>query len=179
MKNLIFLFISVFVISACSPQLRPFTDRMYYNSDFTERELKRIQFYVSRDIVLSRQVDGTKAKIQSGKIKVVEGANYEEIVIRRGTPGVFAFSADDGNIAISFEGNPQTSFLVFGPSEKRGGEFVLRATKWERDFGIITYNGIQYTTPASSAYSSLMVDVRGSGRTSSSTRRAAGKKIRG
>lgn len=178
MKRIFQLFFLAVIFSSCSPQLRPFTDRMYINSDFSERELKKIQFYVSRDIVLSRQLDGTKARLQSGKIRIVEGASYEEIVIRRGTRGVFAFSVEDGNIAVSFEGNPQTSYLVFGPSERRGGEYVLRAAKWERDFGVINYNGQQYTTPASSAYASLMVDVRGSGRSSSYTRRASGKRVR-
>lgn len=165
-------------VSACGPRLRPFTDRMYVNSGFSENELKRIQFYVSNDIVLQRRVDGTKARIESGKIKVIDGAQYEEIIIRRNTPGVFAFQADGEDIAVSFEGKPSVNYLVFGPSSRRNGEYVLRAAKWEREYGVVTYSGSQYTTPASSAFASLMVDVRGSGRGTTKVRRAGGNRVR-
>lgn len=166
------------VVSACGPRLRPFTDRMYVNSGFSENELKRIQFYVSNDIVLQRRIDGSRARIESGKIRVIDGAEYEEIIIRRNTPGVYAFQADGEDIAVSFEGKPSVNYLIFGPSRKRNGEYVLRAAEWERDYGVITYMGSQYTTPASSAFASLMVDVRGSGRGTTKVRRAGGNRVR-
>jgi len=165
-------------VSSCGPKLRPFTDRMYVNSGFSENELKRIQFYVSNDIVLQRRIDGSKARIESGKIKVIDGAQYEEVIIRRNTPGVFSFQADGEDIAVSFEGKPSVNYLIFGPSRRRNGEYVLRAAKWERDYGVITYMGTQYTTPASSAFASLMVDVRGNNRSTTRVRRASGTRVR-
>ena len=179
MKKILFILTVIVVFSSCGPQLRPFTDRMHYSAGFTESELKRIQFYVSRDIVLQKRVDGSRAKIDGGKIRVIGGERFEEIVIRRNTPGVFAFNADDGNIAISFEGRPNTHFLIFGPSRKRGGEYVLRAAEWNRDFGIVNYNGEQYSTPASSAFANLMVDVRGRNTSSTRRRTASGARVRG
>jgi len=175
----LFLLLTIVVFSSCGPKLRPFTDSMYINSGFSDRELKRIQFYVSGDIVLQRRVSGSKARIDSGKIKIIDGTQYEEIVIRRKTPGVFAFRADGEDIAISFEGKADTHFLIFGPSRRRAGEYVLRASKWERDFGIVTYAGEQYTTPASSAFANLMVDVRGNNTTRTRGRTASGARVRG
>lgn len=178
MRYILFIILGI-TISSCGPKLRPFTDSMYINSGFTDRELKRIQFYVSGDIVLQKRVSGSKARIESGKIKVIDGTQYEEIVIRSRTPGVFAFRVDEEDIAVSFEGKPDTHFLVFGPSRRRAGEYVLRASKWEREFGVVTYAGEQYTTPASSAFANLMVDVRGNNTARTRGRTASGTRVRG
>ena len=171
--------IVIITITACSPKLRPFTYQMYADSGWSEREMSRIQFYVSNDIVLQRRLDGSKARIQGGTIRVIDGSQFEEIIIKRGTPGVYAFSPDEEKIAISFEQPKEKHFLVFLPSKKRNGQYVLAAKNWERNYGIVTYAGQTYETPARSAYATLQVDVRGQGRTTIKSRQAEGTRVRG
>jgi hypothetical protein len=178
MLRYLFLFAGLFIIMSCSPKLRPFTYQMYSGSGWSESELRRIQFYVSNDIVLQRRLDGSRARIQGGTIRIIDGSQYEEVIIRRGTPGVYAFSPDQDKIAISFEEPKDKFFLVFTPSQKLNGQYVLAAQRWDRDQGFITYAGQTYVTPARSAFAILQVDVRGKDRTTVKTRSAGGARVR-
>ncbi len=178
MRFFFFLAILATGLSACSPRLSPFTDNLYRNSGWSERDLRKIQFYVSRDIVLQRKIDDTKGSvIEGGRIRVIKGSSFEEIVIRSGTPGAFLFSPDGKRLAISFENGKDPRFLMFGPHEKRDGAYVLLASDWDKDTGAVTYGETSYVTPAASAYATLMVDSRQEGRTTFKVRNAPGRRV--
>ena len=164
-------------LSSCSPTLTPFTKRLYEEQRWSEPELKRIQFYVSDDIVLRRQISGGSSDIISGEIKIVNGREVEEVVVRRGTPGVFLFSPKEERFAVSFEDGGKDRFLVFGPNPKAGGRFVLLASEWNRRIGTVSYEGRKFTVESTSAFSSLMVDLKKINKTSVNSRTAGGRKI--
>lgn len=164
--------------SSCS-SLTPFTQDLYYENDWSDDDLKDIQFYLSEDIILRRGVTEGSSTISSGKIKVVKGEKIEEIKIKRGTPGVFLFRPNDDKFAVSFESGDK-SFLIFGPSEKKGGEYTLRAAEWDKSKGQgeVTYNGKKYYTPTKSAYATLMVDLKKAGKTDIKSKTAKGRTIK-
>lgn len=170
-------FVILLSISACSPTLTSFTQRMYDQYDWTESELKRIQFYVSDDIVLRRQLTGGKSEIISGEIKVIDGREVEEVIIRRKTPGVLIFLPKENRFAISFEADGDDRYLVFGPNPKAGNRYALLASEWNRRNGRVTYEGRKFSVDASSAFASLMVDLKKIRKISVSTRTARGRKV--
>ena len=47
------------------------------------KALKKIQFYLSNDIVLHRELSGGKSDIVSGEIKMVRGKQIEEVIIKK------------------------------------------------------------------------------------------------
>ncbi len=172
---------TLLTITACSPKLTPFTQDLYDEQNWSDAELKRIQFYLSEDIVLRRQISRGSSEISRGEIKIVDGKKVEEIVIKRGTPGVFIFRPKDDRFAVSFEGGSDDRFLVFGPSKRNRGRYTLRARDWRnrRNGGEITYDGRVYYTPSNSAYATLMVDLKKIRSVKVKSRTAGGRKVRG
>ena len=87
MRKLI-LFISLITLLASCKNLVPFTDAMKKQHNWSNEQVKRIQFYVSRDIVLHRELTNGSTEIVGGKIKTIRGKKVDEILIQAGTKGV-------------------------------------------------------------------------------------------
>jgi hypothetical protein len=170
--------LSLFSFVACSPSLTPFTERIHNELDFSEDDLQKIQFYLSEDIVLTRNLGGEESRITDGKIKVVNGREVEEIVFEKGTPGILLFTPKRERLAISFEVGGNDKYLMFGPNERAGGRYVLLAKEWRKSRGKVSYNGKTYETGSSSAYSSLMVDIDKYRKVSYQSSKAKGRKVR-
>lgn len=145
----------VFLIS-CSSSRQIFTKELKNAAVNHDSDLKRIQFYLSRDVILTRRIDQTRSQINRGKILVKDGSRYEEVIIRAQTPGLVLFSPDGERLAVSFD--PDGAYLMFGPKSKTG-EYVLLASKWERNRGWITYGDKEYETSSESANAFLMADA--------------------
>ena len=97
------LFFCFLFATSCTPTLSPFTERLYDENRWTDDELKRIQFYLSEDLVLRRQAKEGSSEITRGEIKMIDGKRVEEFIIRRNTPGVFLFSPKRDRFAVTFE----------------------------------------------------------------------------
>lgn len=165
-------------LSSCGPTLSPFTQDLYSEYRWTEDELERIQFYLSDDIVLQRRYSGGTSEIIAGEITVVEGREVEQIVIPRGTPGVFLFSPKRNRFAVSFEDSGADRFLMFGPNPKMSGRYTLLASDWERRYGIVTYGGRKYRVESGSgAYTTLMVDLKKVRKVSKKSRTVRGRRV--
>lgn len=172
--------LSAFLATSCSPRLSTFTESLYREQDFSDKELKKIQFYLSEDIILYRDATVRQGgEIRDGEIRVRSKSSSERIVIRSGTPGVFLFRPKDNHLAISFEdggGKNNPRFLMFGPNAKNGGQYMLLAQKWERSVATVTYGGQTYTM-ASRSVPRLMVSLRQSNTNNTKTRTARGRRI--
>jgi hypothetical protein len=162
------------LLQSCSPKLRPFTQNLWDTHKWEEEDLQKIQFYVSEDIILHRFLSGESSEIINGEIKIVEGRKVEEIRIPHGTPGVYTFSPKKERLAISFE---EDKYLIFGPNPKRRDSYVLLASSWERNKGIVTYDDRKFTTPTKSAFSTLMIDIKHIDKTDSKVRIVKGRKV--
>ena len=168
---------SAMVISSCSPKLFPFTDNVYSEFDASDRRLSKVQFYLSGDIVLYRDFGGKRTSVENGTIKIVDGRKVEEVIFKKGTPGVFVFSPKRNRVAISFEAGDD-KYLMFGPNQKAGGRFVLLAKEWKRNRGKVTYAGETWNTTSESAYSNLLVDLDKARNTKYKKTTVSGRKVR-
>jgi hypothetical protein len=176
--KLLLLFIWPFLLlSSCGPRLSPFTQRLYEDQRWSEQDLERIQFYLSEDIVLTRELRGGSSDIVRGEIKIVDGREVEQLVIRRKTPGVFLFSPREERFAVAFEDGGSDRFLIFGPNPRAGGRFTLRASDWDRRSGTVTYDGRKWRVSSSDAFAALMVDMKRIRKQNVRSRVAGGRRI--
>lgn len=167
----------------CSPQLSPFTQALVQDFQFDDEALSQIQFYLSDDIVLHRELRQGESTIDQGRISIKNGRRMEEIIFREGTPGVFVFSPGNQRLAISFERNAN-HYLIFGPVKTdrrykgREGIYRLFAKRWEDDYGIISYGDKEYYTPARSAYVTLLVNIDEKSNVSRKVKEVGGRTVR-
>ena len=166
-----------FLLSSCGPTLSPFTQQLYEENDWSMNELKRIQFYLGKDIVLYRELTGGKSEIIQGEIKIVDGRKREQITFERGTPGVFLFSPKNDRFAVSFEDGGEDRYLIFGPNPNAGNRYVLLASDWNRRQGVVSYAGQKWTVDSDAAYSALMVDLERLQRTDVNSWVATGRRV--
>ncbi len=173
----LFILLAALGLHSCSPSLTPFTQKLYDQNNWSEEELKRIQFYLSEDIVLRKQVSSGDSKIESGDIKIVSGSKVEEIIIKRGTPGVLAFMPKKKRFAISFEEGDEGRYLMFGPNPKRGNRYLLLASDWKRRKGEVSYGDQKYYTTSDSAYAALLVNLKKVRNVQVKSRKAKGRTV--
>jgi len=170
------VFSSTFFI-ACSPVYTYFTQDLYQEQQWSEEDLQRIQFYTSKDIVLTRQIGTGETTIAEGKIIVKNGERFEKVVIPRGTPGVLVLMPREDRLAISFEDKDNDAFLMFGPNPDYGNRFALLAQDWEQEQGQVHYKGNVYVVDAEYAYAALMVDLRKEGQDQYATKSVKGRTL--
>ena len=159
-KNALLFLVLGTMMSSCAPTLRPFTQNLYDDYRWTENDLKRIQFYLSDDIIMTRQSSTGQSEIEGGEIKVIEGRSIEEVIIPKGTPGAFLFSPKSDRFAVSFEANNDELYLMFGPNPKAGDRYVLLASEWKKRRGKVTYGGKKWKVNYNGAWAGLMVDLK-------------------
>lgn len=177
MRAFFLLLFGVSLLTSCTPSLSSFTKEMYEDNNWSEEELRQIQFYLSQDIVLHRQRKGTRSVIQDGAIKMEKGREVEEIRIPKGTPGVFVFSPKKNRMAISFEEGKENRYLMFGPNPKAGDRFVLLASEWEKRRGKVRYDDSYYWVSADNALAGLLVDLKRINKVKVKTQVASGNKV--
>ncbi len=154
-----------------------FTDDLYREYNWSEKELKRIQFYLSNDLVLRRELSGSQSRIERGEIKVVDGRRVEEVVFPKNTPGLMLFSPKPERLAVSFEERDNDRYLMFGPNPQANGQYVILASEWKRDYGKVTYDGRTYWVDARQAKTGLKVDLKKINDVRVKSRRAKGRRI--
>lgn len=180
MKNVFpFILFCIVIFTSCSPRYTYFTEALYKEQNWSQDDVQRIQFYVSRDIILTRTIsDSDQAKITEGKILLVNGRKVQQIIIRERTPGVLVFMPREDRFAVSFESDDD-AYLMFGPNEKYYDRFALLAKEWEKEEGKVHYRGELYDVDNSSAFAALMVDLRREGENKYEVRKATGRTVKG
>lgn len=166
------------VLASCSPRYTYFTETLNEKQNWSQEDLKRVQFYTSHDIVLTRTISEGDTRITEGKIRIINGKRVQQIVIKARTPGVLVLMPKEDRFAISFE-EDDDAYLMFGPNPKYYERFALLAQDWERDKGKVHYKGQLYDVDNSSAFTALMVDLRREGESEYQTRRVPGRTVKG
>lgn len=158
--RILFWILMMYGISSCAPSLKYYTKDVRDQIGLNNTHLNNVQFYLSSDLKLWRELGNEVLTLTNGKIMMTEGKKVEEIVIKKGTPGVFIFSPKEQHYAISFDAKDDSKFLIFGPSAQANGRYVLLAKNWQSSHAQVTYGDYVYNTPIESAYAALMVDMK-------------------
>jgi len=176
MRNTIFLLLLAAIITSCG-SLTPFTQKLYDQNGWSERDLKQIQFYLSENVTLERAFRQGESRITSGQIVMKNGVEIERITIPRKTPGVLIDIPKENRFIISFEPDNDDAALRFGPSSRLGSQYLVGAKDWNRGRGTVLYDGREYTISSSNGPAKLLVDLRRKKDTNVKQRVARGRKI--
>ena len=178
MKPIFFItaFCCMLMLSSCTKSLTPFTQNLYEENEWSEDELKQIQFYLSRDITIYRHKSEANSAIEDGEIKMVRGKNVEEITIPEGTPGLLTLLPKENRFAISFE-DGDNKHLTFGPNPHYGDKYTLLASEWQKNIGTVTYNGEKIFYQIRKCQRFLMVDLKKIDKFNIDKRIAKGRKL--
>jgi len=164
------------MFSACKTYV-PFTKKLKTENNWSENDLKKIQFYLSNTIVLHRQFGNSETKIESGVIKTVDGKQVEEIVIRKGTPGVVVQKIGEKKMTVSFE-IADDYFLTFGAYQNKGGRYYLMLKDYKKDsWSKVTYVGKEFYISPESLLAFLQIDMKKILKEERNQRVAAGRKL--
>lgn len=176
MKKLIFLLVPIFILSSCKTYV-PFTNELKTNNNWNETDIKQIQFYLSNTITLHRQLGKSETKIESGVIKTVDGKKIEEVIIKKGTPGIVTNLADKKRMTVSFEID-DSHFLTFGSYENRDGRYYLMLKDYQKDkWSKVTYVKKEFYISPESLQAFLQVDMKKIKQEEREQRVAGGRKL--
>ncbi len=139
-------------------------------------DAKRVQFYIDGKMILTRNMDSTKAEVSSGTVKFTNGKKINEIIIPAYTPGIVE-SADQNGIRVSFENG--NSFL-FVPAEGED-RFVISGNNWDNGTVEVPYDKGMYRASAGPsgniAEVKLVVKLADVNMSDKKTRTLSGRKI--
>jgi len=93
-------------------------------------DLKKIQYYNSQKIVLSRFLSSTETKVTAGEVKLEKGKYIEIIEIKKNTPGV-CDSVFEDRLNIKFEAGPN-KYIAFKKANKYQGYYEMYADEWTK-----------------------------------------------
>lgn len=176
MRNLILLLALPLLLSSCK-NLIPYTDSLKQQYSWSNEEVKKLQFYVSHDIVLHHELTDGSTGIVNGKIKIIKGKKVDEIIIRAGTPGILTQIPKENKMLVSFEINDD-HYLSFGVNPNNNNKYVLLASDWNKGVGNVHYAGQEYHAAADSKYAHLLVDLRRIQKEEVKQRVASGRKVK-
>jgi len=159
MKNLLILTVAILALSSCSKNLVPYSQNIQDKYNISDAQMKQVQFYTSNDILIFRNISDADTEVISGKIKIQNGREVEEVVIPKGTPGVIVWDDKEKRYGVSFDAQ-DSQFLTFGPNPKKANRYYLMASEWNQKIGTIKFNGQEYKTTPRSADVYLMVDLK-------------------
>ena len=177
MIRLIYFLIAISVITSCAPSLSPYTQKLNDRYEWKESDLKKVQFYLSEDIVLRRKAESGKAEITQGEIKIIDGTRYEIVKFLKNTPGILLFMPKENRMAISFEEGSIANYLMFGPNPNFNNRYVLLASDWNKHYGEVTYQGKKWETSSASAYAGLVINLKNIDQNNTAARVAKGRTV--
>lgn len=152
--------------------------------------LKKIQYYNSQAIVLKRVLSTNETKVASGEVRLENGVNIEQIVIKKNTPGVCDSISGDLMYVRFEQGNDR--LLVF--KNNAYGDYEMKAERWdsktvgantnqgyaqfyELNKGEVNYEGKKFYTNTSLAKPKLKIKKKETNNVSVKRRKASGVKI--
>lgn len=158
----------LFFLTACGSSHAPLKDiatdpsesysekRVPFTADFrnamrlSDKDVKKLQFFIHDKVTLTREVTDGEKGIVHGKLVLRSGRNIDEIELPAGTPGV-AYAVQSDRVMVCFEEScDEDSTITFGClqecQESTSGprKYVSLAREWKNNKGIIEYAGAIY-----------------------------------
>lgn len=171
MKNIFILILLGSIFISCSKKITPaettvvqltdFTDALVKKYDWSPADLAKIQFYISKEVLLTKNLSSNYSEIKNGVVLVGGEKHNEEIKLPEGTPGVFIRLTSNGSYAMSFDTLHPQELLFFGANPSQGGTYTL-STKQDNSTNTrsVNYLGNLWNVTASSLYAGLQVDLK-------------------
>ena len=154
------LLLSAILMTSCATRV-PFTDEIKKDFNLTESNLKQVQFYTSRTIILERddQKEVTATTGKDGELVASKESMSERIVIPANRPCIFEKMDEDGSINIRFEMGAGRVLKFKQRPNVATGRFYLHAD-WKDGKGELDYGGAVYYAVSGSSSAYLIVKLK-------------------
>jgi hypothetical protein len=118
----------------------PFTRELFFKLKSYNIDIRKVQFFVDQQIVLSRYMDQNAASVSAGVVKFLNGKSVNEIVIPQYTPCVVD-SIDMDGFRISFEKGSTNIFKFINSRNSPYPEnYVFAGTNWKEGGADVLYD---------------------------------------
>lgn len=135
-------------LSACTSYL-PFTNHLRNQFHIDTEGLRHVQFYVSGNVVLRRDLELSGRRTIGGVVHQDEGRLVEEILVRKHTPGIalaaqFETNPPKSALRVSFMPGDNANYLTFAVADGEGPDseapFLLTASLFEGQLPKVNYD---------------------------------------
>jgi hypothetical protein len=163
----------VLALGACKPK-SVFLENVRIQLDTANIELRNVQFYNDKNIVLRRKASQSDVSESGGKMIEVDGEQVQEILIKRGTPGVVTGN-QNGKLLVRFE-KGDGKVLRFYKNTK--GAYQIDSDRWVARKGLIQYAGLDFVIEVESNDVLLMFKETKKFRSSTEFKTVKGLKVK-
>ena len=145
MKKLIpYALVPLLIFTAGCTRKVIFTQQIREKAEHYKLDLRQVQFYIDRKVVIKRELDLNEAAgISGGKIVIENGKAINEVKIKKHTPGICENYGTD-SLTISFEAGNGKSF-IFGTRKYKEAPpsdfYIMYSHPGEVHNAEITYEG--------------------------------------
>lgn len=159
------------ILSSCASKV-PFTSDLQNEYKLPENKLKKIQYYTSAQIILTKTKSDGDLTVSDGKVLVKSEKSVEKIIIKKNTPCVLEQIVDGNKYLFSFEYG-ENRVLLFGNNQN--GYFSLMAKEWKDKTAIVNYANKKYITTNGDVY--LKIKLRKLKQLQGRERKVKGRKV--
>lgn len=160
MRYLWMSLIAMFLVTSCATKI-PYTKKVKDEFDLNENNLKNVQFFTSRTIILERdenkEVTATTGK--DGELIASSEEFSERIIIPANRPCIFESMDEDGSINIRFELGAGRVLKFKQRPNIATDRFYLQAD-WKDGRGELDYGGAVYFAVSGSSAAYLEVKLK-------------------
>lgn len=153
-ESYVVLLLKLLLLSSCSKMIY-FTNETRSIIENASMTPDKLQYYISNNIKLSREVSSGNANIKEGKIKFIGGKYVNIIYLKKLTPGI-CISYIDNKVSITFEksGNNTMEFCV---NQTQQREEIYELCEIKKNKSGINYAGEVYSIEYKKRHPSLVV----------------------
>lgn len=134
----------------------PFSTKLIKMFSLSSSEICDLQFYVSHDIELQKNIPAQTSSISNGTLVVNKQDKIKKILIKKDTPCI-AIKAEGDVIVVKFN---DTLELTFMHSSNKKDLFFLSANKWEKGVGSLMVGDELYEAVGTSGQAYLKINQR-------------------
>jgi hypothetical protein len=147
-------------------------------------QIRRIQYYLSDDLTLTRVISEDKSEVSAGKVIVRNGRIVEELIISKDTPGelmevssFFLYSGEVEGLGICFEEDNENldKILFFIPDEESDERYDLMFIDDEDNK--VLCGDVEYEASYGEEIPHLMSDIDSQDTSKVESRRATGRVV--
>lgn len=176
MKKIAFLLVLI-ALASCGRKVA-FTDQIRDEYNLNEQNLKKVQFYTSNNIILSKsKTSGSQSTGDDGSLVSSKNNHQERIIIYPNTKCVYEGKGPNGEMLIRFEvGNG--NFLKFAIRQQMAsGKYYLVADWKGEKGGELNYANQIYYADQNSSVAYLKVKLKSLNKTKRKDRKVKGMKV--
>ena len=172
MNRFLLLLGCILAFSSCAPKLM-FSEEERLKLVENGMDIRTVQFFNDKEIVLRRKMNSTDLSVRGGVIKTLDGSQVEEIRIMRYTPALVD-SFSNGRLYVRFERGDDRQLIFY---RNTFSMYQIDAEKWLKGKGKVEYAGKVFFIENVGNDALLVVKKTKEYRNATSSKRVEGMKV--